>query len=61
VNLAGGIHAFTWREYILNPEASQKALFSINQLFEALIGIKRFKLGLKITHQQESVKSVLFD
>jgi hypothetical protein len=48
-------HAFTWREYILNPEHARAFIFGFNQLFEVPDWNKTIQIRSEITHQQESV------
>ncbi|TDQ19358.1 capsule assembly protein Wzi [Algoriphagus boseongensis] len=48
-------HAFTWREYILNPEHARAFIFGFNQLFEVPDWGKTLQIRAEATHQQESV------
>lgn len=48
-------HAFTWREYILNPEHARAFIFGFNQLFDVPELAKTIQIRSEITHQQESV------
>lgn len=48
-------HAFTWKEYILNPEHARAFIFGFNQLFEVPEINKTIQVRSEITHQQESV------
>jgi hypothetical protein len=48
-------HAFTWREYILNPEHARAFIFGFNQLFKVPEWDKTIQIRSEITHQQESV------
>ncbi|MFC3414184.1 capsule assembly Wzi family protein [Algoriphagus hitonicola] len=48
-------HAFTWREYILNPEHARAFIFGFNQLIDVLDLGKTIQIRSEITHQQESV------
>jgi len=48
-------HAFTWREYIINPEHARAYIFGFNQLFEIPELSKTIQIRSEITHQQESV------
>jgi hypothetical protein len=48
-------HAFTWGEYILNPEHARAFIFGFNQLFEVPDWNKTIQIRSEITHQQESV------
>lgn len=48
-------HAFTWREYILNPEHARAFIFGFNQLFDIPELGKSIQIRSEITHQQESV------
>jgi hypothetical protein len=48
-------HAFTWREYILNPEHARAYIFGFNQLFDVPELGKTIQIRSEITHQQESV------
>ncbi len=48
-------HAFTWREFILNPEHARAFIFGFNQLFDVPELAKTIQIRSEITHQQESV------
>ncbi|WP_100627177.1 capsule assembly Wzi family protein [Algoriphagus formosus] len=48
-------HAFTWREYILNPEHARAFIFGFNQLFNVPEWGKSIQVRSEITHQQESI------
>lgn len=48
-------HAFTWREFILNPEHARAFLFGFNQLFDVPEWGKTLQIRSEITHQQESI------
>jgi hypothetical protein len=48
-------HAFTWREYILNPEHARAFIVGFNQLFDVPDLGKSIQIRSEITHQQESV------
>jgi hypothetical protein len=52
-------HAFTWREYILNPEHARAFIFGFNQLFEIPELGKNIQIRSEITHQQESINRII--
>lgn len=52
-------HAFTWREYILNPEHARAFIFGFNQLFEVPDWGKNIQIRSEITHQQESINRTI--
>jgi hypothetical protein len=52
-------HAFTWREYILNPEHARAFIFGFNQLFEVPEIGKHIQIRSEITHQQESINRII--
>ena len=52
-------HAFTWREYILNPEHARAYIFGFNQLFEVPEIGKTIQIRSEITHQQESINRII--
>lgn len=52
-------HAFTWREYILNPEHARAFIFGFNQVFELPEFGKSIQIRSEITHQQESINRII--
>ncbi len=52
-------HAYTWRDYYLNPEHARAYILGFNQLFEIPQWGKTVQVRSEITHQQESVNRYL--
>lgn len=48
-------HAYTWREYFLNPEHARAYILGFTQLFEVANWGRTIQVRSEITHQQESV------
>lgn len=52
-------HAFTWREYLLNPEHARAFLLGFSQLIDLPSSPKQIQIRGEITHQQESINRIL--
>ncbi|TFV97419.1 hypothetical protein E4S40_01825 [Algoriphagus kandeliae] len=48
-------HAFSWREFILNPEHARAYIFGLIKLFDLPNSKEKIQIRSEITHQQESV------
>lgn len=52
-------HAFSWREFTLNPEHARAFILGFNKLFPSPIQNKIFKVRGEITQQQESINRLV--
>lgn len=52
-------HALNWREFILNPEHARAYLFGFIKLFELQSKERHVQVRGEVTHQQESINTII--